>query len=217
MFIHLQQDIPKLERVTLPDGTRTYQTPSGKSYPSVTTVTGLLSKQAIMEWRDKVGHDEAKKITTRASRRGTSLHSLCEKYLDNKDVDHSHIEKEMWYSVVPELHNINNIRCLETTLYSDYLEVAGTVDCIAEYKGKLAVVDFKSSRKIKKKEWISNYFMQCAAYSVAFEELTKIPVSNLVIIMGVDDNPVQVFEEKRDNWIQQFIDLRKQYKLQYGI
>jgi len=217
LFIHIQHDIPKLDRVTLPDGKRTYQTPSGKSYPSITTVTGLLSKQAIMEWRDKVGHEEATKITTRASKRGTSLHSLCEKYLSNEDVAPTYMEKEMWGTVVPELHNINNIRCLETGLYSDHLEVAGTVDCIAEYKGKLAVIDFKTSRKVKKREWISNYFMQCAAYSVAFEELTGIPVPNLVVIMGVDDNPVHVFEEKRDDWIGEFIKLRKEYKTLYNL
>ena len=217
MFIHYNYNLPKLERVTLPDGKRTYQTPSGKSYPSITTVTGLLSKQAIMEWRDKVGHEEATKITTRASKRGTSLHSLCEKYLSNEDVAPTYMEKEMWGTVVPELHNINNIRCLETGLYSDHLEVAGTVDCIAEYKGKLAVIDFKTSRKVKKREWISNYFMQCAAYSVAFEELTGIPVPNLVVIMGVDDNPVHVFEEKRDDWIGEFIKLRKEYKTLYNL
>jgi len=123
----------------------------------------------------------------------------------------------MWGTVVPELHNINNIRCLESGLYSDHLEVAGTVDCIAEYKGKLAVIDFKTSRKVKKREWISNYFMQCAAYSVAFEELTGIPVPKLVVIMGVDDNPVQVFEERRDDWIGEFIKLRKEYKTLYNL
>ena len=217
MFNHIEVQIPKLERVTLPDGKRTYVTPSGKSYPSVTTVTGLLAKESIINWRNKIGHEEAKKITTRASRRGTSLHLLCEKYLNNEEPSPSYIELEMWKSVVPELHNINNIRCLETGLYSDHLEVAGTVDCIGEYKGKLAVIDFKSSGKVKKKEWISNYFMQCAAYSVAFEELTGIPVPRLVVIMGVDENPVQVFEEKRDTWIDEFIKLRAEYKKQFNI
>lgn len=217
MFIHIKNDIPKLERVTLPDGKRSYQTPSGKSYPSVTTVTGILAKEGIIQWRNKVGHEEAAKITTRASKRGTSLHLLCEKFLNNDEASPNYMEKEMWDTVVPELHNINNIRCLETTLYSDHLEVAGTVDCIAEYKGKLAVIDFKSSRKVKKREWISNYFMQCAAYSVAFEELTGIPVPRLVVIMGVDENPVHVFEEKRDDWIGEFIKLRKEYKKQFNI
>lgn len=217
MFIHHHHDIPKLERITLPDGNRTYKTLSGKSYPSVTTVTGLLSKKAINEWRDKVGHEHASKITTRASRRGTSIHTLCEKYLSNQTVEPKFSEKEMWDSVIPELHFINNIHCLETPLYSDHLEVAGTVDCIAEYNGKLAVIDFKTSSKVKKKEWISNYFMQCAAYSVAFEEITKIPVTNLVVIMAVEDNPVQVFLEKRDDWIDDFINLRKQYKNIYNL
>ena len=217
MFNHIQHDIPKLERVTKPDGTRLYQTPSGLAYPSVTTITGLLSKQSIMEWRKRIGEEEASKITTRASRRGTSIHLLCEKYLSNQLVQPKVIDKDMWDKIIPELHSINNIHCLETPLYSNHLEVAGTVDCIAEYDGRLAVIDFKTSGKVKKKEWISNYFMQCAAYSVAFEEITKIPVPDLVIIMVVEDNPVQVFCEKRDNWINDFIKLREQYRNTYTI
>ena len=217
MFLHDTIQIPKLERITLPDGKRTYLTPSGKSYPSVTSVTSLLAKEGITNWRNKIGHEEANKITTRASRRGTSLHLLCEKYLNNENPSPNYVELEMWKTIVPELNNINHIKCLETTLFSNHLEVAGTVDCIAEYKGKLAVIDFKSSRKVKKREWITNYFMQCAAYSVAFEELTGISVPRLVVIIGVDENPVQVFEEKRDDWIDDFKKLREQYRNQYNL
>ena len=211
MFNHIYYDIPKLERVTEPDGTRLYQTPSGLAYPSVTTITGLLSKQSIMEWRKRVGEEEATKISTRASRRGTKIHTLCENFLNNESVIPEMLDKEIWNSMLPELLKINNIRCLETTLYSDYLKVAGTVDCIAEYGGRLAVIDFKTSAKLKEKRWISNYFMQCAAYSVAFEERTGIPVTDLVVIIGVDNENCQVFEEKRDSWIDQFKDLRAQY------
>ncbi len=211
MFNHIQHDIPKLERVTKPDGTRLYQTPSGLAYPSVTTITGLLSKQSIMEWRKRVGEEEATKISTRASRRGTKTHTLCENFLNNESVIPEMLDKEMWNSMLPELLKINNIRCLETTLYSDYLKVAGTVDCIAEYNGRLAIIDFKTSAKLKEKRWISNYFMQCAAYSVAFEERTGVPVTDLVVIIGVDNENCQVFEEKRDSWIDQFKDLRAQY------
>ena len=211
MFNHIRHDIPKLERVTKPDGTRLYQTPSGLAYPSVTTVTGLLSKESIAKWRKEVGEEEANKISSRASRRGTKIHSLCENYLNNESVVPEMLDKEMWSSMLPQLHNINNIRCLETTLYSDYLKVAGTVDCIAEYNGRLSVIDFKTSSKLKEKHWISNYFMQCAAYSVAFEERTGIPVPNLVVIIGVDNEDCQVFKEKRDDWIEQFKELRAQY------
>ena len=211
MFNHIRYDIPKLERVTKPDGTRLYQTPSGLAYPSVTTVTGLFNKQSIMEWRKRVGEEEATKISTRASKRGTKIHSLCENHLNNESVVPEMLDRAMWDSMLPELSKINNIRCLETTLYSDYLKVAGTVDCIAEYNGRLSVIDFKTSAKIKERKWISNYFMQCAAYSVAFEERTGISVPDLVIIIGVDDEQCQVFVEKRDAWIDQFKELRAQY------
>lgn len=211
MFYHIDHDIPKLERITKPDGTRLYQTPSGLAYPSVTTVTGLYNKQSIVEWRKRVGETEATKISTKASRRGTKIHSLCEHYLNNESVVPEMLDKEMWCSMLPQLSNINNIRCLETTLYSDYLKVAGTVDCIAEYNGKLSAIDFKTSGKLKEKRWISNYFMQCAAYSVAFEERTGIPVPDLVVIIGVDNEDCQVFIEKRDDWIEQFKELRALY------
>lgn len=212
MFIHEYIDLPKLERVTNEDGTRVYSTPTGKRYPSVTTVTGLLNKKKIQEWRQKVGEEEANKISSKAARRGTRLHSLCEKYLLNEPVNTSMFDVEMWNSVKPHLHDINKIRALETALYSDHLQVAGTVDCIAEYKGKLSVIDFKTSRRIKSKEDIPDYFMQCSAYAVAFEELTGIPVPQLVIIMGVDDEPCQIFVEKRNTWIGDFIALRQEYR-----
>lgn len=213
MKTHIHHDVPKLVRSTAPDGSRVYETPSGAAYPSVTSVTGLHNKQAIIEWRNRVGEEVANQISRRAATRGTRIHSLCEKFLSNEEVDPDFFDHHMWKSFQGELARIDNIHCLETQLYSDHLEVAGTVDCIAEYDGKLSVVDFKTSSKIKTKEQISNYFMQCSAYAVAFEERTGIPVNRIVIIMGVDDedNPV-VFHEKRDNWVDSFIELRKEYK-----
>lgn len=118
----------------------------------------------------------------------------------------------MWKSIQPHLDCINNIHALEDKLFSDYLEVAGTVDCIGEYDGNLSVIDFKTSSRLKSKDDIHDYFMQCSAYAVAFEELTNIPVSQLIIIMAVDDKQPLVFFEKRDNWISSFKDLREQYR-----
>jgi len=213
MFTHIHHDYPKLERTTNNNGDRIYKTPTGRAYPSVTSVTGLHTKKSIMEWRERVGSETANKISSTAARRGTRIHTLCERYLQNEPTgDMSSLDSVTWYDIKPELELINNIHALETPLYSDHLEVAGTVDCIAEYKGKLSVVDFKTSSKIKQKEHIQHYFMQCSAYAVAFEERTKIPVSNLVIIMAVDDEGVHVFKEKRDNWIDKFIFLRDEYR-----
>ena len=217
MFIHEYVEIPKLDRVTNNDGSRVYKTPTGKNYPSVTTVTGLLNKDRILQWRKRVGEEEANKISSRAARRGTRVHTLCEKYLNNEETTNALFDTEFWKSIKPELENINKIKVLETALYSDHLEVAGTVDCIAEYNGVLSVIDFKTSSRLKQKENISDYFMQASAYAVAFEELTKIPVPQIVVLIAVEDEPCQVFIEKRNNWIKGFIDLREQYRIRKGI
>jgi genome maintenance exonuclease 1 len=172
---------------------------------------GILGKAEILAWRARVGEAEANKISSRAARRGTAIHSLCEDYLLNKEVNPGPFDLETFGSIRPYLDNINNIHCLETQLYSDYLQVAGTVDCIAEYEGKLSIIDFKTSKRIKTRDDIHGYFMQTSAYAVMFEERTGIPVGRLVIIMSVDDENTLVFKEKRDDWINNFIELRADY------
>ena len=126
----------KLKRIDTPDG-RLYETPSGESYPSVTTVTGLHSKQSIMEWRKKVGEEEANRISSRASSRGTRIHTLCENWLLGKPQEPDMFDKDIFTSLIPHLDKIDNIHALESPLYSHHLKVAGTVDCIAEYEGCL--------------------------------------------------------------------------------
>ena len=214
-FIH--HDIPKLERTTSPDGKRLYKTPSGRAYPSVTSVTGLHSKQSIMEWRKRVGEEEANRISTRAANRGTRIHQLCEDYLKTGSVVPDIFDAEMFGSIRPLLDKIDNVHCLETPLWSDHLQVAGTVDCIAEFEGKLAVIDFKTASRIKDRDEIHNYFMQTAAYAVAFEERTKIPVGRMVVIMGIDYEQPKVFVERRDDWIGGFIEMREAYRKLYNI
>jgi genome maintenance exonuclease 1 len=208
-FIH--HEFSKLERIDSPEG-RLYKTPSGRAYPSVTTVTGLHSQKSIMEWRKKVGEEAANAISSRAAGRGTRIHNLCENYLLGNNPEADMFDQDLFKSLIPQLDLIDNIHALETPLFSHHLEVAGTVDCIAEYKGKLAVIDFKTSSKLKNRDWIHGYFMQTSAYAVMFEELTGIPIGRLVVIIGVDDEEPQIFEEKRDTWIGGFKDLRLQYK-----
>ena len=214
-FIH--HDLPKLLRTTSSDGTRVYETPSGRAYPSVTTVTGLHSKQGILDWRRRVGETEANRISSRASARGTRIHSLCESYLRGEPTNPDIFDAEMFGSITDWLSEIDNIHALEDPLYSDYLEVAGTVDCIAEFQGKLSVIDFKTSSKPKDRDDIHNYFMQTAAYAVAFEERTGIPIGRLVIIMAVDSDDPRLFIEKRDNWIGGFRKLRLDYRNLKGL
>jgi genome maintenance exonuclease 1 len=214
-FIH--HDLPKLVRDTKPNGTRVYKTPSGSAYPSVTTVTGLHSAKGIAEWRKRVGEAEANRISSKASSRGTRIHQYCEDYLRGNIFEADMFDLQMFNSIKPLLDQVDNIHCLEDALYSDHLQVAGTVDCIAEFQGKLSVIDFKTSSKPKDRDDIHNYFMQTAAYAVAFEELTGIPIGRLVIIMAVDNDDPRWFIEKRDNWIGGFKKLRLDYKNQKGI
>lgn len=217
MIPHIRYDIPKLERVTSSDGSRLYNTPSGLAYPSVTTVTGLLKKQAIIEWRNRVGHAEANRISARAAARGTRIHSLCEAYLNGEHVVPNMFDQQVFNSLKPLLDEIEEVHALETPLFSNHLKVAGTVDCVAKFRGKMTIVDFKTSTRIKFREDITDYFMQCAAYAVAFEEQTGVPVPRLAIMMGIDNEEPILFEEKRDTWINGFIDLREQYASWKGV
>ena len=213
-FIH--HEFGELRQINSEAG-RVYQTPTGLRYPSVTAVTGMLGKDAIIAWRKKVGEEAANKISQRASKRGTAIHSLCEDYIHGRDLNINPFDHDMFNTIRPHLDAIDNVHALESRLYSDHLAVAGTVDCIAEYEGRLSVIDFKTSSRVKTSDEISNYFMQCSAYAVAFEERTGIPVPRLTIIMGVDDHDALIFTEKRDRWIDSFIKLRSDYRNWKGV
>jgi hypothetical protein len=216
MKTFITHDFPKLNRIDSPRG-RVYETPTGEKYPSVTAVTGLISQQSIQEWRKRVGEEEADRISSKASKRGTAIHELCEGYLLGKNPEATPFDHEMFSSLKPYLDKIDNIHCLETQLYSHHLKVAGTVDCIGEYEGKLHVIDFKTSAKPKERDWIHGYFMQTSAYAVMFEELTGIPVGRLLIVMGVDDHEPMIFQEKRNDWIRHFRTVREDYYNYKGI
>lgn len=207
----IYHDFPKLERVDGPDG-RTYNTPDGKRYPSITRVTGMLTQSYIAEWRNRVGHEAATRISTKASSRGTRIHTLCEEFLKGNTVDPSLTDHEMWKSMIPYVDKIDNIHALESKLYSDKLQVAGTVDCIGDYDGIPNIIDFKTSGKPKDINSIQHYFLQATAYSVMFEELTGIAVPNITILIGVDHDKTQVFQGKRSSFIRQLIDIRQSFK-----
>jgi len=209
-FTHLELDkeVPSLKQIN-EDGTRYYVTPEGNKYPSVTTILSHHNKKSIMEWRNRIGHEKAQKITTQASVRGTRIHKICEDYLNNEEIEYkTPLEREQFETFKPIIHNIDNIYAQELRMYSDHLRAAGTVDCVGEFMGKLSIIDFKTSSKPKKKEWIDNYFMQCAAYAVMFEERFNIPISNLAVLISVQDSTPQIFIEKRDNFINRFLEYR---------
>lgn len=213
MFTHKTIPFNDLKTVTI-DGKRFYQTPEGNTYPSVTTITGLYNKKEILEWRKRVGEEEANRISTKASSRGTRVHKLCEDYLNNELNTDRYMPDSvgMFKSIQPIIDQyVDNIHAIEAPLYSDYLRVAGRVDCIAEFDGKLAIIDFKTSSRQKSEDKIQNYFMQCAAYAVMFEELTGIPVPRLAIIMAVDSDHPQLFVKKRNDYIGMFKTYREMF------
>ncbi len=194
MFTHVECDLPALSRRNI-DGVR-YYTVEGRPMVSITSVTSHFNKEIFVEWRKRVGEDEANRITKRATARGTATHSLIEKYLFNKDVEFDKPGPKMLFQQAKKtLQNINNIYALEKSLYSTELGVAGTVDCIAEYDGELAIIDFKTAAKPKPRDWIENYFVQAAAYACMFYERTGTPVKKLVILMTCENGEVQVYEE----------------------
>ena len=206
-FIH--HDLPKLERDTSPDGTRVYKTPSGLAYPSVTTVTGLHTAKGIAEWRRRVGNEEANRISGKASARGTRIHGYCEDYLRGNLFEADMFDLEMFNSIKPLLDQVDNIHCLEDPLYSDHLQVAGTVDCIAEFQGKLSVIDFKTSSKPKDRDDIHNYFMQCSAYAEMFGEITNRPINRIVVAIATEEEVPQIFVKDKKEYLpelNQFID-----------
>lgn len=206
MFVYCPpKEIPKIESQTFPDGKRYYVTPEGKKLPSVTTVVGAQKKEAIMAWRRRVGEEVANKISRQATSRGTNMHTLCEYYLNNEPKPPGVVmpdAKEMFISIKPLLNKINNIHYQEVGLWSSQLGLAGRVDCIGEYEGKLAVIDFKTSKKAKDRDSILDYFWQCTAYALMYEELVGQPIDDLVIIMAVQDAPPLVFKEKTQDHIE---------------
>jgi genome maintenance exonuclease 1 len=214
--VQLELEAPKLQQIN-EDGTRYYVTPEGNKYPSVTTVLSAYNKKAIFEWRKRVGEEEANKISKQASSRGTRIHSLCEYYLANKQPEFkSPHDLELFNSFKPVLHRINNIYAQEIRMYSDHLRIAGTVDCIAEFDGKLSVMDFKTARRPKREEDIENYFMQATAYAIMFEERFGIPVNRTVIAVAVDEEEPQVFINKRDSYVEPLIYFRDLYESKSG-
>lgn len=213
-FIHETIDLGYNDLVadTQPSG-RTYIDPDGNRYPSITTVLSILNEEAIAAWRKRVGDDEANKIGHRAASRGTQVHNIIEKYLLNEDITDflPHVRQSLGNLKPIFDRSIGRIFGLEAPLYSRYLGLAGRVDCVAEWEGVPSIIDFKTSRRPKKHENISNYFAQMAGYAVMWEERTGMPITNTVIVMDVDDHEPIVFREHRDNHIQLLIDTKKEY------
>lgn len=213
--------LPELTRLETEEmnGKRYYVTPSGKKLPSVTTVLGHFKKQQLKEWRDKVGNEEANKISRRASTRGTKFHNLMEKYLANENdlfVDIMPDMKQAFKDIQKMVDKIDNIHYIECPLYSEKLGVAGRTDVIGEYDRTLSVIDFKTSLREKKEEHIQNYFEQATAYAEMYEERVGRPIDQIVVMISVDNVPEpQVFVKNKSDYVSTLMEKITQYRKEY--
>jgi genome maintenance exonuclease 1 len=214
MFKHKTVELTEMDAVTTDSG-RKYKTPEGVNLPSITTVLSILSRDSIAKWRKRVGEAEANKISTRASGRGTRVHEIIEKYVNNDPNFRDGYTPdiiESFLAVKPILdERLTEVFAQEAPLYSNHLGVAGRVDCVGIFDGKPSIIDYKTSMKPKRLDWIKNYFMQESAYAIMWEERTGQPITQLVTIISVDNADPQVFIEHRDNWVRPLRDTIAQY------
>lgn len=221
-FVHVP--LTSIELIAeMVEGRRLYSVPSGGKYPSITTVLSCNpeKKASIAKWRSRVGAEKAQRISTRAASRGTDFHSIAEDYLNNRYDENKYKDKflplMMFKNARPTLDRINKIYAQEAALYSDHLEIAGRVDCIAEFDGELSIIDFKTSAEEKKLEWIEDYLIQETAYACMLYERYQLKVNKLVTIIACESGDTQVFvEAPKKEYLQKLIGYIDEYKKTYG-
>ena len=221
-FTHVDEiNIPKI-KATNNNGIRLYETPDGNKYPSITTVLSVRNKKGLFEWRKRVGEDVANHIARTAASRGTKVHHMCEDYLNNMHLDWPEKWKEHEKHFLPytlfkvlrdeALCHIDHIYAQEVGLYSDKYKVAGRVDCIADYKGELSIIDFKTSTKERTDAWNENYYIQGSGYAEMFGERTGIIVNQVVILVVTEDGTVQEFVKQKHDYLDSLTQAIKEWR-----
>jgi len=210
----LQESMTRVQE----NGKRFYETPEGQRYPSVTTVTGLLTRDHIKLWRERVGAEEANKISSVAARRGTKMHSLFEQYLRAEEelVFENILDESMFNAVQPVLDDIVPV-ALEAGMWSDSLQMAGQVDCVGVWDNELCIIDFKTSAKYKEEYMADPWFHQMTAYAIMVEELTGEVINSVVAVVAVDGGGVQVFEADPRDYVDKLYSLRQRYENLHGV
>ena len=220
-FKHNTTTLPSIDRIDGDENTgRLYRLPDGSKVPSVTTVLGWYKKPQLAEWRKRLGEEEVQKVLRRTSSRGTKVHAICEDYLHNKEIDKDKVDPFalfLFTSIQKFIDRIDNVLGVELQMYSNHLGVAGTADVIADFDDRRSIIDFKTSDKPKKEEWIDTYFMQMAIYAVMYEELTGVPVNNLVVIIAVENSEPQLFIQRRNQWIGKAVNVINTYYDYHGL
>jgi genome maintenance exonuclease 1 len=183
-----------LSRTTL-EGKRHYCLPNGDKVPSVTTILDRTkpaeAREALAQWKKNVGEERAQQITTEAANRGTRMHSYLESYVlsdDMKPLPSNPYAHPSWFMaaeiILKGLVHVDEFWGSEVPVYYSGL-YAGTTDCIGQWKKKPAIIDFKQSNKVKKREWIGDYFIQLAAYAQAHNDTHGTTIDTGVILMAV--------------------------------
>ena len=206
--VALDEDFGDLKTV-YEDGKRIYVTPEGQ-YPSVTTVTGWEKRKFFAKWRAE-NPTESRRVLNR----GNEFHNLIEDYINNnlESVDKCELLiRDLFMQLQPELDKIDNVLAQEVPLWSSTLELAGRVDCVGEYNGKLSIIDFKGSTKAKRKSDIENYFMQATAYAIMWQEMTGKPIDNIVILIATEEGIPQVFEDKPNRYAKALLNAIRSYQ-----
>ena len=201
-FIELDKSKLPVTKGKKVDGHRFYEI-NGKAYPSITTVLGIQKKAQLQEWRDKIGENVANWEMGRAARRGKATHLLIEEYIKGLTPSvRGVLPLGLFRLIKPYVDQITNIHCLETIMYSPKLTIAGQVDCIAEYNGKLSVIDFKTANKERQESWIENYFMQTTAYAQMYKEIFGKDIEQIVILLASEDGSVQTFTKNPKDYME---------------
>jgi len=204
MFTHCPPMVIENLNTETVDDKRYYVTPSGQRLPSVTTVLGAMKKKEIMAWRRRVGEAEANRVSKLATGRGNRVHTLAEKYLLNETIEWKKEMPdaiEMFQSISPHFSKINNIHYMEQSMWSERIGLAGRVDLIAEWEGKLSVIDFKTSKRLKTEDKIQDYFAQCVAYAMMYEDHVGEPIDQIVVLMAVENEQPLIFVKETKDYI----------------
>lgn len=218
MFTHQPVEIPEVSTKTV-NRKRFYLTPEGGIFPSITTVLSVRKKEGLSEWRKRVGDDVANYISRTAANRGTKVHQMVEDFLNNQEVEKDNrafLPFCLFQQLKPHLEaNINNIYAQECGLWSDKYQVAGRVDCIAEYNGVPSIIDFKTSRSERSDDWNLDYYIQASAYAEMFEERTGTPIEQIVILVVTEDGQVQEFIKKKHDYLPLLVETIEEFVSQW--
>ena len=214
-FTHLlHPEIPKIKEVNI-NGVRHYDTPDG-ALISITSLLKNFTPQGILDWRKAVGAEVANEVMRAAGDRGSKVHKIIESCLSNKPENdlvgnYGELPARMFGQIVPALDKIDQIRTLEQGLYSTRLGIAGRVDCIAEFDGKISTIDFKTSTR-KRDEINENYPVQATFYSIAWEERTGEKIDQIVILTTTETGELDVYKDEPSKHVGRLEEMIDEYK-----